>query len=423
MYKKLIFLTVLTFSTTLTPVLATWVGPQIIVEGGWGVLESQFGYYEEYINDRLPRNIIVGKDDVIVVADEVNRRVKVYDSKGSILKIITPKIENQDGWPSEYIALANNFFVTDLGGYYEVYSIDNDTVLNFEMPRTKLQGVFNDGSLLMKDYSRKKFVRVDINGHLLEILPAKPFEFGFLEEVYSDSSKNKYKIKYEGIDVQVESNHSFTEGIAKDKFDNIYGIGQSVDPKDLFITVEMEDNSTTEIEQPHFFVSKYSRCGKQLGVLDLPANNSGFVKSGSEIIFDETALKEYGRPFVSESGEVFAWERSVAKYIIYKWTWVDDPSDLAGGPDAPANLTVQPSIDGLYLTWGASPQDPGCVDGYEVERATSAGGIYTSVKTTDPGVLKFNDTGALPGSTYLYKVRAKSGSTYSPYTAEMSGTR
>jgi hypothetical protein len=172
-------------------------------------------------------------------------------------------------------------------------------------------------------------------------------------------------------------------------------------------------------------VVKYDSCGKKIGRLDLPTSEYE-RPTQEELDMPTTPLivrKEYGPPVIGPDGSVYAWKRTPDTYSILKWTWVDSPDDPQPGPDAPSNLTVQPAIDGLYLTWGASPQDPGCVDGYEVERATSAGGIYTSVKTTDPGVLKFNDTGALPGSTYFYKVRAKSGSTYSPYTAEISGIR
>lgn len=82
-----------------------------------------------------------------------------------------------------------------------------------------------------------------------------------------------------------------------------------------------------------------------------------------------------------------------------------------------------PSTTGLYLTWTASPSDPGCVTGYEVARATSSGGVFSSVGTVNAGVVKYNDTSAAAGTTYFYKVRAVAGSEYSPYTAEVSGKR
>jgi len=84
---------------------------------------------------------------------------------------------------------------------------------------------------------------------------------------------------------------------------------------------------------------------------------------------------------------------------------------------------VTPSINGLYLTWTTSPNDPGCVTGYEVVRATSSGGVYSNLTTVEKGVVKYNDTSASAGTTYYYKVRAVAGTEYSPYTAVVSGKR
>lgn len=96
---------------------------------------------------------------------------------------------------------------------------------------------------------------------------------------------------------------------------------------------------------------------------------------------------------------------------------------MPSGPDAPTGLTLMPSTTGLYLTWTASAQDPGCVTGYEVSRATTSGGVFSAVATVNAGVLKYNDTSANAGTMYYYKVRAVAGSEYSPFTAEVSGKR
>ena len=73
----------------------------------------------------------------------------------------------------------------------------------------------------------------------------------------------------------------------------------------------------------------------------------------------------------------------------------------------------------MYLTWAASPNDPGCVTGYEIDQATTSGGPYTVLTTVNAGVLKYNDTSAAAGTTYYYKIRAVSGTDYSPYTSEV----
>ena len=131
---------------------------------------------------------------------------------------------------------------------------------------------------------------------------------------------------------------------------------------------------------------------------------------------------EYGKSVFAPNGDVYTWKRTPDKYAILKWTWVDDPN-VPTGPDAPTGLTLMPSTTGLYLTWTASAQDPGCVTGYEVARATSSGGVFSSVATVDKGVIKYNDTTASTNTTYYYKIRAVAGSEYSLYTSEVSGKK
>ena len=133
-------------------------------------------------------------------------------------------------------------------------------------------------------------------------------------------------------------------------------------------------------------------------------------------------MEEYGPPVISPNGDVYTWKRTPDKYSILKWQWQDDPN-VPAGPDAPTGLTVMPSTSGIYLTWTASPQDPGCVTGYEIARATSAGGVFSTVATIGKGVLKYNDTTVETGITYYYKVRALAGTDSSAYTSEMSGKR
>ncbi len=168
-------------------------------------------------------------------------------------------------------------------------------------------------------------------------------------------------------------------------------------------------------------VCKINTCGKVLGQIQLPNNEiSDYVNVGGEKYANYIA--RYGNTTFGADGNVYTWKKTDTKYFILKWTWVDDPN-VPTGPDAPTGLTHMPSTTGIYLTWTASAQDPGCVTGYEVARATSAGGATTTVATVNAGVVKYNDSTASAGTTYYYKIRAKAGSEYSLYTGEVSGKR
>jgi len=174
----------------------------------------------------------------------------------------------------------------------------------------------------------------------------------------------------------------------------------------------------------HYRVYKYDRCGKVLGFVDLPANN---IISEPDTIPPRptpklTIVAEYGKPMIAPNSDVYTWKRTPKTYSILKWTWQDDPNEPTG-PDGPTNFQVQSAINGLYLTWELSLQDPGCVTGYEIERATSSGGVYSTVGTVEKGVIKHTDTTAEAGTTYYYKMRAKADSEYSEYVGPVSGKR
>jgi hypothetical protein len=174
---------------------------------------------------------------------------------------------------------------------------------------------------------------------------------------------------------------------------------------------------------------RYSRCGKELGRITMPQlqyQPSTSAANANVPLNEETprpgVALEYGSPSLAPNGDVYTWKRTPDKYSIVKWTWVDDPNQPSG-PDAPTNLAAAPSISGLYLTWTASPNDPGCVTGYEISRSDTSGGTLSVIATVDKGVLSYNDTTAAVGTTYYYKLRAKSGNDFSAYTNEASGKR
>ena len=200
--------------------------------------------------------------------------------------------------------------------------------------------------------------------------------------------------------------------------DRVYGLTLSI-PYKRFI----RDSSARLNAVGAKSARKYSVCGKELGVVGIPEDQRRIIKPGGGGFEEQSELiEQYGQPVIAPNGDVYTWKRTPDKYSILKWTWVDDPN-VPTGPDAPTNLTAAASIDGIYLSWKASPQDPGCVTSYEIYRATSAGGVGSTIGTVNAGQLKYNDTTATAGTTYYYKIRAMSGSDPSVYTSEVSGKR
>ena len=78
-------------------------------------------------------------------------------------------------------------------------------------------------------------------------------------------------------------------------------------------------------------------------------------------------------------------------------------------PDAAKNLSVTTiSQTTLRLDWNDNPNAGTNESGFEIYRATKAGGPYTLIYITAPNVVTFSDTTLIPSSTYYYVVRAVS---------------
>lgn len=76
----------------------------------------------------------------------------------------------------------------------------------------------------------------------------------------------------------------------------------------------------------------------------------------------------------------------------------------APNPQTPTGLVAAASAGGVTLSWNAV----GTASGYQVLRATTAAGLYTEVAT--PAGAGIGDATVACGTTYVYAVRATSGS-------------
>jgi hypothetical protein len=380
---------------------AKWDGPINVFDLEYGNGPSQIGIEYGDTEDVVRTHIAIDEKGVVIIGDAINRNLLILFSGGEEYTTVTPKIDiGKNIWPIDLYALGSERLLVTSGYKHQIYNYDGSLVGVIDLPNSRVLDVDQSGNIYIKsnrigvyDFNGQFLRFVDNNSIIYEPVIKKIPSGEYVDNIIK--IKNiVYKVKTQAGNISYIN--SFNDGLM------IYGKYE---------------------KGPMSY--RVDQCGKIIGSFIVPGDQ---LTSGTDLlpIGVDAPAQDYiftGPVKFGADGNAYAWVRTPSTYSITKWTWVDSPDDPQPGPDAPSNLTVQLSIDGLYLTWGASPQDPGCVDGYEVERSTSAGGIYTLVKTTDPGVLKFNDTGALPGSTYFYKVRAKSGSTYSPYTEEMSGTR
>jgi hypothetical protein len=384
---KAIFLAAISL-TLLTPslIFAGWSEPELIISGSWGKGDGQFDKAEYDTDYNLPDIASILPDGTVLIHDTVNWKMMVFKENGELLKevfwqmIVNPKGEKVMHLPE-----------------YWIIGVDRYT---------------KDGNIIIGSRNTAKLLSP--SGELLVTYDTNPLEMGIIRKtLYGVDGSSQHTVEYEDNTYNVTSAVAVApESFVRDAQGYLYAAGKT------------KENSISDKLRHRVF--RFDLCGRILGFLDLPEDNIEEIDLGGEAYQGEYRYvyhAQYGPPVIGPGGSIYAWKRTPDTYSILKWDWVDDPSDPQGGPEPPANLAVQESLDGLLLTWGASPQDPGCVDSYEVERATSSDGIYSSIGSTDAGILRYNDPTILPGETVYYKVRAKSGGEYSDYTAVASGKR
>jgi hypothetical protein len=95
--------------------------------------------------------------------------------------------------------------------------------------------------------------------------------------------------------------------------------------------------------------------------------------------------------------------------------------DITLGAPTALKLVIVPN--GFKLTWKLSPQDPGIVTTYDLVRSDRASGPFDDVASVKNDVSEYIDTTASKEIIYYYKVRAKAGNIYSPYSNTVTGER
>jgi hypothetical protein len=244
------------------------------------------------------------------------------------------------------------------------------------------------------------------NGQLLNDLKEKPLVLGRVESnlfYYGGKKLHRNTVKFPDKEWSVVNNVGpcGEYGYREDSNGHLYCIG------------------STSVE-------RLSDCGKVTTEFTLPSTKENLIKNtdpGAEA--DVTIIEKYLDPHLTTDGSIFASKITQDGYSVVKWTWQNSSDDPVGGPDAPVQLEgVSDTTGSVMLKWVYSLQDPGCVTGYEVGRATSAGGPYTAIGTVQNGDISkgysYHDTTGKSGTTYYYAVRAVSAIGDSPYSNEVS---
>jgi len=370
--------------------LADWVGPTTVVKGSWGRGLSQFALKKGIIKDKFPTKFHILPDNSILIEDLLNYRFKIFSIDGSYLNSISTMYEmsvlDQD-------RLAGFYWDTEiLRARLGVYSISQKKWLWINKSRS-----YNFNSSIIEVANKKVFVwnseenkgyNYSATGELIQTYTDWPLELGITT---SGRSGPLYKTLIT-FDDEIYAVFAREPASADFRDDSSY----------LYDVKIFIDKSNERIKQ----VYKYDICGKEKGVLQFPLSTYESKPSAKGKLIP---IAEYGDPIVSHTGDVYAWLRSSKEYKIVKWSWNEKPSTPSGGPDAPEKGRALPTTSGVFLTWNPAPQDPGCVEGYEIERSSSVDGKYkiVSVVPRNPELTySLSDAVATSGSRWFYHIHS-----------------
>ncbi|MCX7794234.1 MAG: fibronectin type III domain-containing protein [Thermodesulfovibrionales bacterium] len=298
------------------------------------------------------------------------------------------------------------------GDRYQIYDYNGNLVNQFTGVAKYVDEitVLADNTIVVYKSDEKKFYLYSPTGQLIKTSTERPLELGWVSSVRINGHY-KSIVKYPDMVYQIIADQPIVK-YYRDINQNLYQI-------------ETFTETVGDEEIISYKVHKYSRCSKKVSVLNMP--RSQYEPMPPEMSDMPTCkprpIIEYGEPLVAPNGDVYAWARTKTHYKILKWTWVDEPDTAADVPDAPEALKVTATERGLMLSWKASPQDPGCVTGYEIERSATSSTGYTKIADRGKGVLRYEDTTVEKGQVYYYRVRAMYKTAPSGYSNEANGRR
>ena len=269
-----------------TVVWAGFTGPSTIIQGNWGSGDADFGFESGDTMDSFPGLLLVDDADKIIIGDGVNLRIKIYDSAGNMGKNFTYKsITPIGGWPMNLKAKANVGIFT-IYEKLQKYDYGGNLVWASNVPGFMDFWIADDGGIWLQKYAnRNQYERYSPTGQLIKTYTERPLELGKVTEKPVDSSKVKITVTYPDKTYPLVLAGPY-EKYQRDSSGKINAITGKL-------------------------VKKFNECGKELGTLVLPVDQSRVVSPGGRGSDKVTALiEEYGQPVIAPNGDVYTWKRT-----------------------------------------------------------------------------------------------------------------
>lgn len=384
-----------------THALAEWGGPTTVLTGGWGTGDNEFDLSKGDSVVEYPRLTDVSSAGEMAISDQWNGRVKIYRADGSLKHLLVPPVPNpklktyvpQFIESAVVIPTSTYYFYTDAGVLVKEHVHAGG--------RYVFSGEFSGKwYLALKKDEKPLWLEFSSAGELLNTYTEKPLIMGRYRQNltgYQDQKLQETVIEYPGLTwVRVGEDDGCVE------YDYIRDAGGNVYCKS---------------DQ---YIMRFNACGRLVSDFKLPDDDlvyGPYEGEGAEPVLHKiNAL--YGKIVLGDDGSIYTSKSSDTSYQVLRWPWQSSANDRNDGPFAPWQLTAKAEGESVKLNWLLSPQDAGCVTGYEVARATTAGGPYTALTTVTKSIESYTDDTVQSGNTYYYAVRAISAIANSPYSNE-----
>lgn len=384
-------------------VSAEWGDPVVVVNGGIGSGDNDFslGIGDSTID--FSRVTDVSSAGEIAISDEDNGRVKIYRADGSLKHLLVPPVEDPKEW-TYFPAFVGQNIVLPISNYY-FYSADGQIIAQSTFPgRDIFSREINGRWYVANEQDLKKLWLEFSEAGELKTYTEKPLIMGrYRQNVigYTDQILQQTTIEYPDMTwVRVDEDDGCSEyHYIRDGSGNVY--------------------CKLEVERK---IKRFNACGRLVADFNLPDDSIEWEDAGRPGV--EPYLQKintiYGNIVLADNGDTYSSRVSDTSYQVLRWPWQASANDRNDGPFAPWRLTAKLEGESVKLNWLLSPQDAGCVTGYEVARATTAGGPYTTLTTVAKSIETYTDDTVQSGNTYYYAVRAISAIANSPYSNEVS---
>ena len=382
---------------------AAWQGPIELIVGQWGEDSHQFGIERGDTGDIFPKSFGVSNSGKVVIADNINEVLHIFNSDGSVWKNISKPVKRK-WWP--YTVIVNGeCAVVAYTDYTHIFDLETGKLKSVANNIGGASYISNDCLKIYVYKGSKKWKAYSLTGQLLETYKEKPLELGKVKKLRK-AEGYIYKIQYPDL-TDSRNTKTYTlklpEGVERFKRDmNGY----------LYVTSLSPGKHTNQI------IFRYDQCEEAITKMQIPDsqyNITYITDKPHPIGYEIELIVEYGKPVIAPNGDVYTWKRTPDTYSIIKWVWIESP-------DAPVNLKAAASKDKISLSWEKPAQDAGTVKSYEIYRSSYVCGPFNKIKKVKKDILNYADKKVKESETYYYQVCAERGSGYSGYSNKAVGS-